>query len=149
MQSLGRRKLSEGERVVAGAAMQEGDPRRSRAAHIQLDEVADQESQPVAVEGEYASQLGCSEKSLNRATRTVVDMSAKALLLGRIVLEAKRLLAHSTSPVAVIAADLGFDEPTNFVKFFRRETGMTPGGFRGRHAGPPGIALPSGPGSGL
>jgi len=83
---------------------------------------------------EYASQLGCSEKSLNRATRAVMDMSAKALLLGRIVLEAKRLLAHSASPVAVIAADLGFDEPTNFVKFFRRETGMTPGGFRGRYA---------------
>jgi len=87
--------------------------------------------------GQYASHLGCSEKSLSRATRTVVDASAKALLVDRIVLEAKRLLAHSASPVAVIAAELGFDEATNFVKFFRRETGATPGSFRGRHkAGP-------------
>jgi AraC-like DNA-binding protein len=83
--------------------------------------------------GRYASRLGCAEKTLGRATRAVVDMSAKALLIDRIILEAKRLLAHSASPVAVIAAELGFDEATNFVKFFRRETGVTPGTFRGRH----------------
>jgi hypothetical protein len=35
--------------------------------------------------------------TLNRATRAVVDLSAKSLLFGRIVLEAKRLLAHSAS----------------------------------------------------
>ena len=81
----------------------------------------------------YASQLGCSEKTLNRATRAVADLSAKALLVGRIVLEAKRLLAHSAAPVAAIAADLGFEEATNFVKFFRRETGLTPGAFRARN----------------
>lgn len=82
--------------------------------------------------GQYASHLGCSEKSLSRATRVVADVTAKSLLVDRIVLEAKRLLAHSTSPVAAIALDLGFDEATNFVKFFRRETGITPGGFRSR-----------------
>jgi AraC-like DNA-binding protein len=85
----------------------------------------------------YASQLGCSEKTLNRATRAVADLSAKALLVGRIVLEAKRLLAHSASPVAAIAADLGFEEATNFVKFFRRETGLTPGVFRERQGASP------------
>jgi AraC-like DNA-binding protein len=81
----------------------------------------------------YASMLGCSEKTLNRATRAVADVSAKALLTGRIVLEAKRLLAHTADPVAVIAAELGFDEATNFVKFFRREAGLTPGAFRARY----------------
>lgn len=99
--------------------------------------------------GQYASRLGCSEKSLNRATRTIVDMSAKSLLVDRIVLEAKRLLAHSAAPVAAIASDLGFDEATNFVKFFRRETGVTPGSFRGRHGasrgsgGPAGLSKPA------
>jgi AraC-like DNA-binding protein len=82
--------------------------------------------------GRYAADLGCSEKTLNRATRAVADRSAKSLLVDRIVLEAKRLLAHSSTAVAVIAAELGFDEATNFVKFFRRETGVTPGGFRAR-----------------
>jgi AraC-like DNA-binding protein len=82
----------------------------------------------------YASLLGCSEKSLSRATYAVAQMSAKTLLVDRLVLEAKRMLAHSSSPVGAIALDLGFDEATNFVKFFRRETGMTPGAFRERHA---------------
>ncbi|NJN40469.1 MAG: AraC family transcriptional regulator [Gammaproteobacteria bacterium] len=84
---------------------------------------------------QYAQHLGCSEKSLSRATTEVADMSAKAFLTNRIVLEAKRLLAHTLTPVASIGDRLGFDEATNFVKFFRRETGTTPGAFRTRHAG--------------
>lgn len=84
---------------------------------------------------QYASELGCSEKSLNRASLAVADVSAKAFLVGRVVLEAKRLLAHTLLPVATIADQLGFDEATNFVKFFRREAGVTPGAFRSRQAG--------------
>jgi AraC-like DNA-binding protein len=57
------------------------------------------------------------------------------MLTQRIVLEAKRLLAHSLAPVAAIGETLGFDEATNFVKFFRRETGLTPGAFRARQSG--------------
>jgi len=82
----------------------------------------------------YAKYLGCSQKSLSRATLEVAEMSAKAMLTQRIVLEAKRLLAHSVLPVATIGDELGFDEATNFVKFFRREAGMTPGAFRSRQA---------------
>lgn len=78
----------------------------------------------------YARQLGCSVKSLNRAALEVAGITAKKLLVARVVLEAKRLLAHTTLPVAAIGDQLGFDEATNFVKFFRRETGSTPGAFR-------------------
>jgi AraC-like DNA-binding protein len=48
-------------------------------------------------------------------------------------LEAKRLLVHTSLPVSVIANRLGFDEPTNFVKFFRREVQKSPGEFRGEY----------------
>lgn len=81
---------------------------------------------------QYAKHLGCSEKSLARAALVVTDRSAKAVLTGRIVLEAKRLLAHTLLPVAIVSDRLGFAEATNFVKFFRRETGQTPGAFRSR-----------------
>ncbi len=81
---------------------------------------------------QYARHLGCSEKSLNRATFEVVGMNAKTLLMNRIILEARRLLAHTSLPVAIIGDRLGFDEATNFVKAFRRETGMMPGKFRTR-----------------
>jgi AraC-like DNA-binding protein len=79
---------------------------------------------------EYAKHLGCSEKSLGRATLAVTGVGAKAFLTNRIVLEARRLLVHTHAPVATISEQLGFDEATNFVKFFRREAGVTPGTFR-------------------
>jgi AraC-like DNA-binding protein len=80
----------------------------------------------------YAARLGCSERSLTRAAHLVTDRSAKAVLTERLVLEAKRLLAHTSLPVATIGDQLGFGEATNFVKFFRREAGLTPGAFRAK-----------------
>lgn len=78
----------------------------------------------------YAQHLACSAKSLNRACQAASDVSAKRVIVERVVLEAKRLLAHSGDTAAKISADLGFDEPTNFTKFFRRETNLTPAAFR-------------------
>ncbi len=84
--------------------------------------------------GHYASLLGISEKSLTRATLDAVGMTAKQFVASRINLEAKRLLAHTALPVSVIADQVGFDEATNFVKFFKREAGCSPGEFRRRQA---------------
>lgn len=78
----------------------------------------------------YANTLGCSEKSLTRAAVQVTGMTAKNIIAARINLEAKRLLASSTMSVALIAEQLGFEEPTNFVKFFKRQATCTPGEFR-------------------
>jgi AraC-like DNA-binding protein len=83
---------------------------------------------------EYAEQLGCAAKSLTRATREATGMNAKAFITSRISLEAKRLLAHTDVSVTLIAESLGFDEATNFIKFFKRETGCTPAEFRRRQA---------------
>ena len=78
----------------------------------------------------YASALGMSEKTLSRLCMTATGASAKVVINQRLTLEAKRLLAHTTLAVQVIGRDLGFEEATNFVKFFRKETGMTPLAFR-------------------
>jgi AraC-like DNA-binding protein len=81
----------------------------------------------------YAKLLGCSEKSLGRAVQKIAGITAKEFLSQRIALEAQRLLVHTALPVSVIANRLGFDEPTNFVKFFRREVQKSPGEFRGEY----------------
>ncbi|TXT40948.1 MAG: AraC family transcription regulator [Comamonadaceae bacterium] len=78
----------------------------------------------------YANVLGMSEKSLSRMCVKAVGMSAKTYIGKRLVLEAKRLLAHTTMAVQTIGHELGFDDATNFVKFFRKEVGMTPLTFR-------------------
>jgi len=79
---------------------------------------------------EYAIHLGCTEKSLTRATTATMGVSAKNLISARITLEAKRLLAHTDFSIGIIAEKLGFEETTHFSKFFKRETGSTPAQFR-------------------
>lgn len=81
----------------------------------------------------YARELHCSVRTLNRSTVQVTGQTAKAHIVDRIMLEARRLLEHTTLPVSAIGSQLGFDEPTNFVKFFHREAGITPGRFRTHH----------------
>jgi len=83
---------------------------------------------------DYSRLVGCSEKTLTRTTLAVAGVAAKAFLARRIALEAKRLLAHTSMPIAVISDQLGFDEATNFVKFFKRCVGCVPGDFRRSHS---------------
>ncbi|MDO8284095.1 MAG: AraC family transcriptional regulator [Burkholderiaceae bacterium] len=83
----------------------------------------------------YAKALGISEKTLSRATREATGLPAKAYLSKRIALEAKRMLAYTRWPIAQVADKLGFDEATNFIKFFRREAGFAPSEFRRHHRG--------------
>jgi len=80
--------------------------------------------------GSYARRLGSSERTLNRATRSYSGMSAKEYIDARVVLEAKRRLVHEATPVALIARDLGFDDPSNFSKYFIRRVGRSPRSFR-------------------
>ncbi len=85
---------------------------------------------------DYASQLGYTEKSLTRAVTAAMGITAKAFIAARINLEAKRLLVHTDMPVVTIAEKLGFEEATNFSKFFKREVGCTPAEFRRRQRAP-------------
>lgn len=78
----------------------------------------------------YASNLNISEKQLHKATTTLLDKTPKQLIDERIILESKRLLAHSTQSIKEIAYALDYEEPTNFIKYFKKHTTSTPAEFR-------------------
>lgn len=78
----------------------------------------------------YARALVYSYRTLCRACQAATGLSPKALIDGRIMKEARRMLGYSQEPVYMIAEELGFSESTNFVKFFARLEGQTPEGFR-------------------
>ena len=80
-----------------------------------------------------ARNLGVSTSTLVRASNEVLGHSAKVEVDRRVALEAQRLLVHSASTSVDIGERLGFSEPTNFVKFFRRIVGVTPEAFRQAH----------------
>lgn len=84
----------------------------------------------------YARRLGYSPRTLTRAAREAVGRSAKQYIDDRVVLEAKRMLAHAGITVAECARRAGFDDPANFSKFFRARTGLTPGAFAERTRSP-------------
>lgn len=78
----------------------------------------------------YAEQLSVSSRTLQLATSQVLGKTPKDCISNRIILEAKRMLAYDTFSVKEIAAFINYEEPSNFVKFYKEKTGMTPTEFR-------------------
>ncbi|WP_374204298.1 helix-turn-helix domain-containing protein [Streptomyces sp. HPF1205] len=80
--------------------------------------------------GYYAATLGFAPRTLTRAVQQVTGRTAKAYIVERIVLEAKRLLAHERVTAARCASELGFPDPSNFSLFFLNATGLRPGAWQ-------------------
>jgi AraC-like DNA-binding protein len=79
----------------------------------------------------FASMMSVSEKKLNKATNQVLGKSPKEIIDERVVLEAKRLLVHTSNSIKEVGFELGFDEPTNFIKYFKKHVKKTPIEFKG------------------
>ncbi|MFJ9381291.1 MULTISPECIES: helix-turn-helix domain-containing protein [unclassified Streptomyces] len=78
----------------------------------------------------YADALGYSRRTLVRAVRAATGETPKGFIDKRVVLEAKRLLAHTDLPIGRVGAAVGFPDAANFSKFFQQHTDVTPAGFR-------------------
>lgn len=79
---------------------------------------------------QYADLLHITPRYLNRQCQQALGMPASRVIARRIVREAKRQLLFSARTVAQIAADLGFNDPSYFSKFYRQQTGQAPGEYR-------------------
>ncbi|WP_309097522.1 AraC family transcriptional regulator [Streptomyces sp.] len=78
----------------------------------------------------YADALGYSRRTLVRAVRAATGETPKSFIDRRVVLEAKRLLAHTDLPIGRVGAAVGFPDAANFSKFFHQHTDRTPAAFR-------------------
>ena len=83
----------------------------------------------------YADRLGYSARTLSRAVHGATGRTAKAYIVERILLEAKRTLAHDGLTAAQCAMRLGFRDASSFSSFFRRGVGQTPGAWQRRNRG--------------
>ncbi|ACU63393.1 AraC family transcriptional regulator [Chitinophaga pinensis] len=79
---------------------------------------------------EYAKFMSISSRTLSDLIGLVLNKTPLQMIQERIILEAKRLLLHSSLNVNQIGYRLGFDDPSYFVKYFRRQTGFSPTDFR-------------------
>ncbi|OOF77941.1 AraC family transcriptional regulator [Rodentibacter caecimuris] len=78
----------------------------------------------------YAMALACSEKTLNSTCLHYTGLAIKTVINQRILLEAKRLLIHTTMAVKQISLQLGFEDTSYFNKFFKKYEQATPKQFR-------------------
>lgn len=79
---------------------------------------------------EYAEMLHVSPRTLTHYVGQSTYRTPLQVINDRVVLEAKRQLQHSTLSIKEIAYQLGYDDPSYFVKFFKRMTGKMPKEFR-------------------
>ena len=79
---------------------------------------------------DFAGQLNIHVNHLNRAVKEVTQKTTSQLIAERTVQEAKILLKHSHWNVAEIGFALGFQEPTHFNSFFKKQLGTSPLKYR-------------------
>lgn len=78
----------------------------------------------------YADQLSVTPSHLNRQVRIKTGRTCRDHLRERLLAHARHLLQHSSANVGEIAAELGFNDPNYFHRWFKKHTGRTPGRFR-------------------
>lgn len=122
--------LLQSEREMRKQGFQELKPSANLDYLILFKNLLEQNFRKYKSVNKYALELGISEKQLNKASTTQLELTPKQIINERVLLEAKRLLVHSTQSIKEIAYELGYDEPTNFIKYFRKHNSSTPSEFR-------------------
>ncbi|TZF84740.1 helix-turn-helix domain-containing protein [Pedobacter sp. BS3] len=79
---------------------------------------------------EYARLLFVSSRTLSDLTHQLLNKTPSQMIQERIILEAQRLLLYSNLNVNQIGYRLGFDDPSYFVKYFKKQVTISPSGFR-------------------
>lgn len=79
---------------------------------------------------EYADELGLSVAELRENIRRATGSTPQEVILTTRLNRAKALLAESGLPVAVIARDVGYDDPAYFSRLFSTRVGQSPREFR-------------------
>ena len=81
----------------------------------------------------YAEDLAISTKKLNYLTKMYYGLTAKQYIEEKIINDSINLLIESPETVKQISYNLGFTEPTNFNKFFKKFSSITPLQYREHH----------------
>ncbi len=102
----------------------------AQALFLQFRKLVEKEYRKLHTVQEYAERLNVAVRTLNKCVNDCSKMSPLAFVNNRIVLEAKRMVRYSNMMFKEIALELGFEEPSYFVKFFKRQTGYLPSDFR-------------------
>ncbi|HAM97722.1 MAG TPA: DNA-binding protein [Marinilabiliales bacterium] len=82
---------------------------------------------------DFAGLLNTTPQNLNTVCRKHSGKSASEHITFQLLLEAKRYILHTENTINEIAYTLSFNDPSNFVKFFRKHENLTPVQFREKY----------------
>lgn len=117
-------------RTAIQPGLEPADRRGPIARRFQaLVETSYREHRPV---GDYAARLNCTVRTLSRQTEAAFGMTPLQFINRRLLFEARRLLRFSEASCGEVAAELGFQDPSYFARFYRRMTGRAPSAERMR-----------------
>ncbi len=78
----------------------------------------------------YTDLMNLSPYQLNEITKSSIGKTASELINEHIILEAKRFLLATPNQVKDIADNLGYEDTSYFIRFFKKHTGYSPEAFR-------------------
>jgi len=81
----------------------------------------------------YAEKLNINPSYLNTLVKEILDITAGQVIKNRIILEAERLLLHSSLSIIEISYELGFNDNSHFGKYFKSARDVSPNKFRTDH----------------
>ena len=79
---------------------------------------------------EYATRLGVSASHLNDTIKSITGKSAGQLMRSQLIKQATMCIKHSSKTISEIAYLMGFDDPSYFSRFYKKETGKMPSDVR-------------------
>lgn len=99
---------------------------------IQFQNLVEQNVRQTTRVQDFANMMAVSTKTLNTISKSIIRKTAKEFIDEIGTKQIKRLLLNTPLSIKEIAYESGFEETTNFYKYFKRQVGMTPEQFRSK-----------------
>lgn len=78
----------------------------------------------------YAKRMHITERQLSYLCKKTLNKKPSEIISERIILEAKRLITHSSLSISAISNELNFKDSSYFIRIFKKITKHTPEQFR-------------------
>lgn len=106
--------------------------RKYLSRFIEFQELVESNARSFTKVKDYAKMMGLTPKTLSSTTRSIINRTAKQFVDDICTQQIKRLLINTEYSIKEVAIESGFEETTNFYKYFKRQTQITPEQFRER-----------------
>lgn len=100
------------------------------AEFIEFQRLVEQHASNTTRVSDYAQMMSISAKTLNTIAKTIINKTAKTFIDDINIKQIKRLLINTSFSIKEIAYTSGFEETSNFYKYFKQRVGLTPEQFR-------------------